>query len=72
MNPPKERYTRLTIEQSMVKTTWEIPYEDIDLSDMINTFFTLCCLLGFSQEMVYRVAEEYLKECNGQYKYSNK
>ena len=51
----------------MIKTTWEIPFEDIDLTDIIDAFYTLCCLIGYSQEMIYRVAEEYLKECNGQY-----
>ena len=60
MTTSKEKFTRLTIEQSMVKITWENPCEDIDLIDIINAFFTLCCLLGFSKEMVLRIAEDYI------------
>ena len=41
------KFTRLTLEQSEMKITWEIPYEDVDGLDMVNELNTFIVGMTF-------------------------
>lgn len=44
-----EKFTRLTIEQSDHKVIWEIPYEDVTGSELIQALKTLMVGITFSE-----------------------
>ena len=52
----KELYTRITLEQSMKKASWEIPFEDISASDILDAFGTIALCLGFSPSSIIEAA----------------
>ena len=60
-NEPK--FTRLTIEQSDKKVVWEVPYEDVSASDMMEAINTLMIGITFTPETVLHAMAGYLEEC---------
>ena len=67
----KNRFTRLTIEQSDKKVTIEVPYEDVTSTDMIQMFET--CMIGITflpvtvynsmKNRIEELSEFYEKDC---------
>ncbi len=56
----KNKFTKVTIEQSNVKVTWEMPYEDLDATDFMDAIKTLMVGITFSEDQVYRAMVQYL------------
>lgn len=57
----KEKFTRLTLEQSDHKITWEMPYEDIGGDDLMQAIMTLMVGITFSEDTVYASMVDYVK-----------
>ncbi|MBR6907805.1 hypothetical protein IKN40_04895 [bacterium] len=58
----KKEFTKLTLEQSGLKLTWEVPYEDVNYSDMMNAIKTIMVGMTFWEEQVYDAMANYLRE----------
>lgn len=56
----KELYTRITLEQSMKKASWEIPFEDISASDILDAFSTIALCLGFGPSSIIEAANHFI------------
>ena len=56
----KNKFTRLTVEQSDKKITWEVPYEDVDGELMIDAFKTLLVGMTFSPNSVPHILANWL------------
>lgn len=57
----KENFTRLTLEQSDNKITWEVPYEDVLGEDLMQAIMTLMVGITFSEDTVYTSMADYLR-----------
>ena len=58
----KDRFTRLTLEQSDRKIVIERPYEDVNGDDMIHMLETVMVGMTFLPETVYRSMKERVEE----------
>lgn len=58
----KNRFTRLTLEQSDRKIVIERPYEDVNGDDMIHMLETVMVGMTFLPETVYRSMKERVEE----------
>ena len=67
MMTEKNNFTRLTIEQPDFKITWEKPYEDVDICEMLDAFNTLMLGITFNQKTVYSGMAEWLNEHADEY-----
>ena len=56
------KFTRLTVEQSEMKVTWEVPYEDVDGIDMVNALKTILVGMTFSPNYIPDIFADWLKE----------
>ena len=56
----KEMYTRITLEQSMKKASWEIPFEDISASDILDAFSTIALCLRFGPSDIIEAAIHFI------------
>ncbi len=56
----KNKFTRLTVEQSDKKITWEVPYEDVDGELMVDAFKTLLVGMTFSPNSVPHIFANWL------------
>jgi len=41
-NENEKKITKLTMEVGDTVTSWEVPYTDCDMDDLLNAFFSLC------------------------------
>ena len=57
-----KEFTKLTLEQSGLKLTWEVPYEDVNYSDIMNAIKTIMVGMTFFEEQVYDAMANYLRE----------
>ena len=55
----EQNITRLTLENGSIKVSWEVPYTDITLDDLILAFKTLCIGATFSPEQVDKYLKDY-------------
>lgn len=55
-----EQFTRLTIEQSDNKVIWEIPYEDVTGSELIQALKTLMVGITFSESSFESSLADYI------------
>jgi len=58
----KDRFTRLTLEQSDRKIVIERPYEDVNGDDMIHMLETVMVGMTFLPETIYRSMKERVEE----------
>ena len=58
----KDRFTRLTLEQSDRKIVIERPYEDVNGDDMMQMLETIMVGMTFFQETIYRSMKDRVKE----------
>lgn len=58
----KDKFTRLTVEQPDFKVSWEVPYEDVTIDEMLNGFNTLMIGITFLPETVKKGMAEWLME----------
>ncbi len=58
----KNKFTRLTIEQSNLKVVWEVPYEDVSGCDMVDALKTLMVGMTFSLDSIPDIFADWLKE----------
>ena len=62
-NTEKEKFTRLTLEQSDKKVVWEVPYEDVDgVDDMMQAIYTIMIGMTFGSDTIYSAMASYLNE----------
>jgi hypothetical protein len=57
-----KKFTRLTVEQSEMKVTWEVPYEDVDGIDMVNALKTILVGMTFSPDCIPDIFASWLEE----------
>lgn len=57
-----DKFTRLTLEQSDKKMTWEMPYEDIGADDLLEAFNSLMIGFTWHQKTIYDAMVGYLQE----------
>lgn len=57
-----KQFTRLTLEQSDRKITWEVPYEDVVYDDMMEAINTIMVGMTFHESQVYDAMVGYLRE----------
>ncbi len=62
MMTEKSNFTRLTIEQPDFKVSWEVPYEDVSIDEMIDGFNTLMIGITFLPETVKKGMAEWLMD----------
>lgn len=55
-------FTRLTVEQAELKVTWEVPYSDVSMDDMIDGFKTILVGMTFLPKQAQEVADELKNE----------
>ena len=55
-----KKFTRLTVEQSDKKITWEVPYEDVDGELMVDAFKTLLVGMTFNPNSVPNILANWL------------
>lgn len=58
----KDKFTKLTLEQSDRKITWEVPYEDVSGEDMIQAFYTLMIGATFLPVTIRQSMREFVDE----------
>lgn len=58
----KDRFTRLTLEQSDRKIVIERPYEDVNGDDMIHMLETVMVGMTFFPETIYRSMKDRVEE----------
>lgn len=58
----KERFTRLTLEQSDRKIVIERPYEDVNGDDMMQMLETIMVGMTFFPETIYRSMKDRVEE----------
>lgn len=58
----KDRFTRLTLEQSDRKIVIERPYEDVNGDDMMQMLETIMVGMTFFPETIYRSMKDRVKE----------
>lgn len=56
------KFTRLTLEQQDRKITWEISYDDVTGTDMIDALKTLMVGMTFAEDTIYASLANYLME----------
>ena len=58
----EKNITRITVENYDYKTSWEVPYSDLNLDEIFNGFIS--CLVGvtYHQDQVLRAMKEYVEE----------
>ena len=56
----KNKFTRLTVEQSDKKITWEVPYEDVDGELMVDAFKTLLVGMTFNPNSIPNILANWL------------
>jgi hypothetical protein len=57
-----EKFTKLTLEQSDRKMTWEMPYEDVGSDDLLEAFNALLIGFTWNQKTIYDAMAAYLQE----------
>lgn len=58
----KNTPTKLTLKCYDVETTWEVPYSDITLTQLIKAFYGLCVTHTFSPEGIINEMDEFVKD----------
>lgn len=58
----EQKLTRLTLECGDRKVSWEMPYTDITIEDLIDAFYSLCIGITFSPRTVEHWMKEWVEE----------
>ena len=61
------KFTKLTLEQSDLKITWEMPYEDLNGNDMCKAFRTILIGMTFGPDTIENIFADYLNEYSDKY-----
>ena len=56
------KFTKLTLEQNDLKVTWEVPYDDVNGSDMMKAIRTIMIGMTFSDKSVADSMASFLEE----------
>lgn len=58
----ENKFTRLTLEQSDKKITWEVPYEDATGEDLVQAFYSLMIGLTFLPTTIRQSMQEFVED----------
>lgn len=58
----KQKFTRLTLDQSDLHVEWSVPYEDISGEDMMQAIKTIMIGMTFSENTVEKSMADYLQD----------
>jgi hypothetical protein len=58
----ENKFTRLTLEQSDKKITWEVPYEDATGEDLVQAFYSLMIGMTFLPTTVRQSMQEFVED----------
>lgn len=56
------KFTKLTLEQNDLKVTWEVPYDDVNGTDMMKAIRTIMIGMTFSDKSVANSMASFLEE----------
>ena len=56
----KDKFTRLTFENSDNKFVWESPYEDVGIDEIIHAFFSQLVGMTWLPQTIYTALADYL------------
>lgn len=58
----ENKFTRLTLEQSDKKITWEVPYEDVTGEDLVQAFYSLMIGMTFLPTTIRQSMQEFVED----------
>ena len=58
----ENKFTRLTLEQSDKKITWEVPYEDATGEDLVQAFYSLMIGMTFLPTTIRQSMQEFVED----------
>ncbi len=58
----EDKFTRLTLEQSDKKITWEVPYEDATGEDLVQAFYALMIGISFLPVTIRQSMREFVED----------
>lgn len=58
----QNKFTKLTLEQPDKKMAWEVPYEDVSVTELCEALYSLLIGMTFSPETVARGMKNFLEE----------
>jgi hypothetical protein len=58
----ENKFTRLTLEQSDKKITWEVPYEDATGEDLVQAFYSLMIGMTFLPTTIRQSMKEFVED----------
>ena len=61
------QFTRLTLEQNDLKLSWEVPYKDVNATEIVEAFHALMIGMTFVEQTFFDTLAKYLSE-NSNYK----
>lgn len=57
-----KRFTKIILEQSNIKLTWEVPFEDVTTQDMMQALRSIMVGMSFSEKQVYSGMVNFINE----------
>ena len=58
----QNKFTKLTLEQQDRKLTWEVPYEDVSVTEICEALYGILIGMTFAPETVAKGMKNFLEE----------